>query len=121
MLTMGVHPAVVAATSSAMIMFTSLGTTSSFLIFGLILKDFAIFAFCIGFTASLTGQFLMKRARQARSASGRVFERNSFLAFAIGGVVLLSSLLLTVQYVFKILQRPDNEYDDGKLCEGLRF
>jgi uncharacterized membrane protein YfcA len=119
MLAMGVHPSVVSATSSVMILFTSLASTSSYLVFGLVLKDFAIAGFCIGFTAAVTGQSVMKQARQATSASGRHFERNSFLAFAIGGVVLLSALLMTIQYVFKTIQEPDEE--DGGLCDGLRF
>lgn len=119
MLAMGVHPAVVSATSSAMIMFTSLGSTSSYLVFGLILEDFAIAGFCIGFFAAITGHSVMRQARQATSPSGRTFERNSFLTFAVGGVVLISALLMTIQYILKIVQEP--EQDDGGLCDGLRF
>ena len=116
---MGVHPAVVSATSSAMILFTSLGATSSYLVFGLILKDFAIAGFFIGFFAALTGHSLMRQARQVTGPSGRKFERNSFLTFAVGGIVLISALLMTIQYVLKTIQEP--EEDDGGLCDGLRF
>jgi len=119
MMTMGVHPAVVSATSSAMILFTSLASSSSYLVFGLILKDFAITGFFIGLVAAVLGQSIMRQARRAKSANGRVFERNSFLAFAIGGVVLISALLMTIRYVLKTIQEPDE--DDGGLCDGLRF
>ena len=61
----------------------------------------------------------MKQARQARSASGRNFERNSYITFVIGGVVLISALLMTVQYVFAIVEEPGEGY--GGLCDGLRF
>jgi hypothetical protein len=118
MLAMGVHPGVVSATSSAMIFFTSLASTTSFFVFGLILKDFAIFAFFVGFVATFIGQLIMRYARQAKSASGRTFERNSFTAFAIGGVVLVSALLMTIEYVFTIVEQPDSEVG---LCDGLRL
>lgn len=97
MLAMGVHPGVVSATSSAMILFTSFASTTSFFVFGLILPDFAIVGFIVGFVASFIGQLMMRQARQAKSASGRTFERNSYTAFAIGGVVLISALLMTIE------------------------
>lgn len=78
MLAMGVHPGVVAATSSAMILFTSFASVTAFWIFGLILPDFAVVGFLVGFLSSMTGQLLHRQARQARSASGRNFERNSY-------------------------------------------
>lgn len=97
MFAMGVHPAVVAATSSAMILFTSLASTTSFFVFGLILPDFAIMGFVVGFVSAFLGASLMRQARQARSASGRDFERNSFTAFALGAVILISALLMTIE------------------------
>lgn len=97
MLAMGVHPAVVSATSAAMILFTSLAATTSFFVFGLLLFDFAVVGFVVGFIAASLGQILMRQARQARSASGRDFERNSYTAFAIGGVILVSALLMTIE------------------------
>ena len=39
-------------------------------------------------------------------------------AFAIGGVVLVSAVLMTIEYVFTIVEGPD---DGGGMCEGLRF
>lgn len=102
-----------------MILFTSFASTTSFVVFGLLLPDFALVGFSIGFFAALLGQSLMRQARQATSASGRNFERNSYIAFVIGGVVLISALLMTVQYVLLIVDEPE-EYESG-LCDGLRF
>lgn len=118
MLAMGVHPSVASATSSAMILFTSFASSTSYIVFGLLLKDYASAGFLVGFIFSLLGQRLMKKARQAKSASGRTFERNSYIAFVIGGVVLISALLMTIQYVFMIADEPE---DDGGLCDGLGF
>lgn len=102
-----------------MILFTSFASSTSFIVFGLLLPDFALVGFCTGFFASLTGQTIMRQARQAKSASGRNFERNSYIAFVIGGVVLISALLMTIQYVLLIVEKPD---DSGSgLCDGLRL
>lgn len=119
MLAMGVHPGVVSATSSCMILFTSFASVTAFWIFGLILLDFAVVAFFVGFFSTLIGQLIHRKARQARSASGRDFERNSYTAFAIGGVVLVSALLMTLEYVFTIIEGPNLE--KGGMCDGLRF
>jgi uncharacterized membrane protein YfcA len=118
MLAMGVHPSVVSATSSTMILFTSFSSCTSYVVFGLLLEDYAAVGFTVGVFSALLGQRLMKQARQAKSASGRDFERNSYIAFVIGGVVLVSALLMTIQYVFMIVDEPD---PDGGLCDGLQF
>jgi hypothetical protein len=97
MLAMGGHPGVVGATSAAMILFTTFASTTSFSIFGLILPDFAAVAFLVGFVSSYIGNTLMRQARKARSAAGKDFDRYSFSLFAIGGVVLVSALLMTIQ------------------------
>lgn len=120
MLAMGVHPAVVSATSSAMILFTSFASASSYLVFGLILYDYAIVCFVVGFFASLFGNKVMRQARQAKSANGRNFERNSYIAFCIGGVILVSALLMTIDYVFRVYAFDDMDYPEG-LCEGYRI
>jgi uncharacterized membrane protein YfcA len=120
MLAMGVHPAVVSATSSAMILFTSFASASSYLVFGLIMYDYAIVCFVVGFFASLFGNKVMRQARQAKSANGRNFERNSYIAFVIGGVILVSALLMTVDYVFRVYVYDDVDSFQG-LCEGYRI
>jgi hypothetical protein len=61
----------------------------------------------------------MRQLRQATSASGRNFERNSYIAFVIGGVVLISALLMTIQYVLLIVQEPD-DFSQG-VCDGISY
>jgi uncharacterized membrane protein YfcA len=122
LLSMGVHPAVVAATSSTMVFFTAALSTSSFAVFNLILWDYAVVCIFIGLFASLLGQGLMTKARQSKTA-GANFERNSFIAYCIGGVVLLSALLMTIQYVMAIVNYDENGFQTAGsgLCEGFRI
>ena len=117
LLAMGVHPMVATATSSCMILFTSFSSVTSFAIFDLILWDYAAVCIFVGFFPTLLGQLLMQRARTAGQHNGENFERNSIIAYAIGGVVLLSALLMTIQYVLSIVKFNDNE-DTGGICEG---
>lgn len=83
MLAMGIHPKVGCATSACMILFTSFTATTSFIVFGLLLPDYATVCLVVGFSATCVGQmslsYLMKK-----------LQRNSFIAFSIGIVVLLS-------------------------------
>lgn len=117
LLAMGVHPIVATATSSCMILFTSFSSVTSFAIFDLILWDYAAVCIFVGFFPTLLGQLLMQRARNAGQYNGQNFERNSIIAFAIGGVVLLSALLMTIQYVLSIVKF-DSTRDEGGMCEG---
>jgi uncharacterized membrane protein YfcA len=126
LLTLGVHPAVATATSSCMIVMTSFASITSFAIFGLIMWDYAIVCLAIGFFASLFGQRIMQEARQVANPANHNryglkanFERNSLIAYSIGGVVLLSALLMSIQYVFMIM-RYDPQQDQGGICEGYQ-
>jgi len=119
MLAMGVHPGVVSATSSAMILFTSVASVTSFLVFDLILYDYALVCVTVGFFASLFGNRVMRQARQAKSANGRNFERNSYIAFCIGGIILASALLMTIDYVFRVYAFDDMDIPES-LCDGYR-
>merc|ERR1712174_39158 len=58
MLAMGVHPAVASATSACMILFTSLTATTSFIVFGLMIFDYSIACFIVGFVATYVGQVI---------------------------------------------------------------
>lgn len=119
MLTMGVHPAVVTATASTMVFFTSSLSASSFAVFNLILWDYAVVCFGVGFLASMLGQSVMQKARQT-DTEGSNFERNSFIAYIIGGVILLSALLMTMQYVLRIVSYDDDSrIEEGGLCESI--
>jgi uncharacterized membrane protein YfcA len=107
MLAMGVHPAVSSATSACMILFTSFTATTSFVVFGLLMWDYAYVALVIGFLATLVGQiglsYLMKK-----------FQRNSLIAFSIGGVVLLSALLMTIQSLVSMAE--SSHHHAGGIC-----
>lgn len=107
MLAMGVHPSVSSASSACMILFTSFTATTSFMVFGLVIPDYAPVCFAIGFVATLFGQvglyYLMKK-----------FNRNSFIAFSIGGVVLLSAILMTVQSLISIAE--GTHHHTGGVC-----
>ena len=90
MLAMGVHPKVSSATNAVMILFTSFPVTTSFIVFGLLDMEYAGVCLVLGFFATLVGQwglfFLMQK-----------YQRNSYIAFSIGGIVLLSAFLMTIQ------------------------
>ncbi len=90
MLAMGVHPKVSSASSACMILFTSFTATTSFVVFGLLVHDYAIVCLTIGFIATYVGQIVLYYLMSK-------YERNSYIAFSIGGVVLLSAFLMTIQ------------------------
>jgi len=121
MLAMGVHPAVCTATSSTMVFFTTLLSSSSFAVFNLILWDFAVVCVVIGFMGSLIGNGIMQRARQTATGAAN-FERNSFIAYCTGCVIMLCALLMTLQYVMQIISEDDvSRTEEGGLCEGYRI
>ena len=107
MLAMGVHPAVSSASSATMILFTSFTATTSFVVFGLLVFDYGVACLLVGFFATLVGQiglsYLMKKA-----------QRNSYIAFSIGGVVLLSAVLMTFQSMISIAS--GEKHHSGGIC-----
>jgi hypothetical protein len=90
-----------------MILFTSFTATTSFIVFGLVVADYAQICFGIGFVSTIFGQiglsYLMKRA-----------QRNSYIAFSIGGVVLLSAILMTIQSVLSMAE--GEQHKSGGIC-----
>lgn len=107
MLAMGVHPVVASATSATMILFTSITATTSYAIFGLLLPEYAIVCFFFGLIATFLGQVLL-------SYLMRLHARNSYIAFSVGGVVLVSAFLITVQSVLSILE--GEEHKSNGIC-----
>ena len=107
MLAMDVHPGVASASSACMIFFTSFTATTSFFVFGLLDPQYAPVCFCIGFIATYFGQIglsiLMRRAK-----------RNSYIAFSIGGVVLLSAILMTAQSLLSMAE--GEHHSSGGIC-----
>lgn len=104
MLAMGVHPAVASATSACMILFTSLTATTTFAVYGMLVTDYAIVCVFLGLVSTAFGQKVM-------SSMVKKTKRNSFIAFSIGVVVLLSALLMTLQSVLHLMSdRSDEEF-----------
>ncbi|GKY95595.1 hypothetical protein MPSEU_000520800 [Mayamaea pseudoterrestris] len=107
MLAMGVHPKVSSACSAVMILFTSFTATTSFIVFGLLLPEYAILLGIMGFVTTYIGQvgltYLMNK-------SGR----NSLIAFSIGGVVALSAVLMTIQSLMAMAA--GETHHTGGLC-----
>ena len=110
MLAMGVHPMVSSATSACMILFTSFTATTSFWVFGLLDMEYAGVCLALGFAATVVGQlglfYLMEK-----------FQRNSYIAFSIGGVVALSAFLMTVQSLMSMADSGGPRPPSG-LCTG---
>jgi uncharacterized membrane protein YfcA len=91
-----------------MILFTSFTATTSFFVFGLLDPQYGPICFGIGFIATYFGQIglsiLMKRA-----------QRNSYIAFSIGGVVALSAILMTIQSMLSLAE--GEHHKSGGICE----
>lgn len=109
MLAMGVHPAVSSASSACMILFTSFTATTSYIVFGLLVPDYAVACCCLGFFATVAGQlglgYIMKQAKT---------QRNSYIAFSIGFVVLISSILMTFQSLLSMAE--GEKHHSGGIC-----
>lgn len=90
-----------------MILFTSFTASTSFFVFGLLDEQYAPVCFTIGFIATYFGQIglslLMKRA-----------QRNSYIAFSIGGVVFLSAILMTIQSLLSMAE--GEHHSSGGIC-----
>jgi len=111
MLAMGIPPEVSSATSACMILFTSFTATTSFLVFGLLVYDYAVFCFVLGLIATYIGQkaltYLLNKS-----------QRKSYIAFLIGGVVLISALLMTIQSVISMAEAQGDKgmVEGGGIC-----
>jgi len=107
MLAMGVHPKVSSASSACMILFTSFTATTSFMVFGLLIQDYAIVCLIVGFIATYLGQIILYYFMNK-------YQRNSYIAFSIGGVVLLSAFLMTIQSLVTIAE--GQHHKSGGIC-----
>jgi len=96
MIAMNVHPKVAAGTLSFMIFFTSGSATISYIIFGLMLEDYALVCILIGFFATVVGKVVVAKLMAKN-------ERNSIIAFCIGFVVLLSAILMIINTIILLV------------------
>mmetsp|Transcript_21543 Transcript_21543/g.33793 ORF Transcript_21543/g.33793 Transcript_21543/m.33793 type:complete len:300 (+) Transcript_21543:3-902(+) len=110
MLAMGVHPKVSSASSACMILFTSFTATTSFVVFGLLDMEYAPICLVLGFTATIVGQIVLFYLMEK-------FQRNSYIAFSIGGIVLLSAFLMTIESLLSMADSGGPKPPTG-LCTG---
>jgi uncharacterized membrane protein YfcA len=111
MLAMGIHPAVASATSAAMILFTSFTATTTFCVYGLLVRDYAIACVILGFVATYIGQSIMANIL-ARS------NRNSYIVFSIGFVVLFSTILMAVESVINMSSNSAGATKSSGICDS---
>ena len=107
MLAMGVHPAVASATSATMILFTSFTATTSFFVYGLVVYDYSVVCFIVGFLSTYAGQVGLNHIMKNSN-------RNSYIAFSIGGVVLLSAFMMGIEAVISLAE--NKPHPSGGLC-----
>jgi uncharacterized membrane protein YfcA len=93
-----------------MILFTSFTATTSFVIFDLMIYDYAVWLFLIGFVFTSVGQYgltyLMKK-----------YNRNSYIIFSIGAVVGLSAVLMGLQSVISFYTGRSGA--GGSICDDV--
>jgi len=107
MLEYGVLPEVAAATSSFMILFTSIASIIQYAILGRVIKDYAIWFGFIGFLSSLVGQALLGRLVKK-------YQKISLIVLFIAAVIFVSMILLVVLGVLQIIA-------DMKVGESFGF
>lgn len=95
------------ASSACMILFTSFTATTSFFVFGLLDPQYGPVCFGIGFIATYFGQIGL-------AILMRKYQRNSYIVFSIGGTVLLSAILMTVQSLLSIAE--GEHHSSGGIC-----
>lgn len=93
----GLPPDVVAATSSYMILFTSVSSSIQYILIGKIMWDYGVVLFVIGMVASFVGQTILNWI------VGK-YARKSFIIFVIALVIGASAVLLVLSEVVQFLQ-----------------
>eukprot|EP01112_Ceratiomyxa_fruticulosa_P018429 TRINITY_DN5880_c0_g1_i1.p1 TRINITY_DN5880_c0_g1~~TRINITY_DN5880_c0_g1_i1.p1 ORF type:complete len:511 (-),score=57.15 TRINITY_DN5880_c0_g1_i1:88-1620(-) len=96
LLELGLSPDVTAATSSYMILFTSLSSSIQYLLLGRLILDYGLIFFFIGIVASFFGQ-------TALNWMVSKYNRKSYIIFVIAAVIGLSTLLLMVTEVLSFI------------------
>jgi len=91
-----------------MILYTSFTATTSFIVFGLLVPDYAVVCLVVGFVATYAGQVIMTELMKKN-------ERNSYIAFSIGGVVAISAVLMGVQALISVATA-DETHHGGGIC-----
>lgn len=111
MLAMGVHPLVASGTTAVMIMFTSVAATTMFVAFGTMTWDYAIFLAIIGLFSTVVGQFGV-------SYLVDYYKRYSLVTLSIALVVGISTILLSIQSIFTLIEAQEGGGDSSSLCKN---
>jgi len=109
MLELGVLPPVAGATTACMILLTSTTAATTFLTFGLVQLDYAKRLFAVGLAATCLGQLGMSHLIRKTG-------RQSYVAFSIGAVVSLSTVLMGFHGVVS-LATGGSEGGGGGICD----
>ena len=107
MLEIGVLPGVAGATTAVMILLTAAVAGTTFLTFGLVQMDYAKYLFVVGLLATAVGQIGMTRLIKQTG-------RNSYIAFSIGAVVSLSTLLMGLHGLLSLAYPAEGHAGDGQ-------
>eukprot|EP00741_Cyanophora_paradoxa_P009872 tig00001669_g9562.t1 len=109
MLDLGLHPQVVMATSSYMILFTSVSSTTAFSVFGMLRWDYAIWFCSCGLAGALVSHWVVDRL--LKRYRGYV---QSIEIFILSAVIAVSAILLVITTTVTVVE-------DFKLRRHLGF
>jgi len=90
-------PEVVAATSSFMILFTSVAAVIQFAVLDRLIPDYALCFVIIGFSSSLLGQFLLTK-------TVKKYGKTSLIVLCVSVVIGLSTMLLVTVGIMNIVE-----------------
>jgi len=110
MLELGVLPPVAGATTACMILLTSTTAATTFLTFGMVQLDYAKRLFVVGLCATCVGQLGMSHLIKKTG-------RQSYVAFSIGAVVSLSTVLMGFHGVVSLATGGSDEGGGGGICD----
>jgi len=111
MLELGVLPEVTAATSSFMILFTSLSSTAQFLVAGTLQYDYAVWFSIVGLISSFVGQTLLNHLVKK-------YKKKSYIIFAISIIIVGSTILLGITGIIDVVKNIKQKQSMGfqSLC-----
>lgn len=95
MLSMGIHPVVTSSTCATMIFFTSLTATVMYATFGMVTWDYGAYFVTVGMITTLIGQNVINYLVHK-------YQRISLISFTMAAIVIISTILLTLESVYKI-------------------
>lgn len=98
LMALNVSPAVAAATSATMVLFTSSATTFQFIAYGMLQYDFAAFFAFVGFVGSIIGQRMLSYCVKDESSTYKII-------FTLAAVIGASCVCLTIIGVLHILSQ----------------